>query len=46
VTAAKRLLRGEVESDHYSGPSELLILADGSALAHAPFLAADLLAQA
>ncbi len=44
VTAAKALVRGTVEIDHEAGPSEVLILADGSA--RAEWVAADLLAQA
>jgi len=44
VTAAKQLVAGRVAIDMLAGPSELVILADGSA---APALvAADLLAQA
>ncbi len=44
VTAAKRLLTGEVGIDALAGPSELLILADDSA--DPALIAADLLAQA
>jgi histidinol dehydrogenase len=44
VAAAKRQVRGRVEIDHEAGPSEVVILADGSA--DAGFVAADLLAQA
>jgi histidinol dehydrogenase len=44
VTAAKRLLFGEVGMDMLSGPSELLVIADDSA--DARYVAADLLAQA
>ena len=44
VTAAKRCLVGEVGIDGLAGPSELLVLADGSASAR--LVAADLLAQA
>lgn len=44
VTAAKRLLYGEVGVDLIAGPSELLVLADDSA--DPDFIAADLLAQA
>jgi histidinol dehydrogenase len=44
VTAAKRLLYGEVGIDFPAGPSELLIIADESA--DPAVLAADLLAQA
>ncbi len=46
VVAAKRALRHEVESDSYSGPSELLVIADHSATPHAAAIAADLIAQA
>ena len=44
VTAAKRLVRGQVEIDTEAGPSEVTILADASA--DAGWVAADLLAQA
>ena len=44
VTAAKRLLFGVVGIDMLSGPSELLVLADGSA--DPRYIAADMLAQA
>ncbi len=44
VVAAKRLLFGHVAIDLLPGPSELLVLADDSAMA--PFVAADMLAQA
>lgn len=44
VTAAKKLLAGEVGIDMLAGPSELTILADESA--DAAIVAADLLAQA
>jgi histidinol dehydrogenase len=44
VTAAKRLVRGQVEIDGEAGPSEVVILADETA--DAGFVAADLLAQA
>ena len=44
VTAAKRLLAGEVGIDLLAGPSELIILADDSA--DPELIAADLLAQA
>ena len=44
VVAAKRLLFGHVAVDLLPGPSEVLVLADDSA--KAPFVAADLLAQA
>jgi len=44
VTAAKKLLFGEVAVDLLAGPSEVLVLADDSA--EARFIAADILAQA
>ena len=44
VTAAKRLLFGQVAVDLLSGPSELLVIAD--ATAEPRFVAGDLLAQA
>ena len=44
VTAAKRLVRGQVEIDSEAGPSEVVILADSSA--DPGWVAADLLAQA
>jgi histidinol dehydrogenase len=44
VTAAKRLLYGVVMVDLVAGPSEILVLADGSTPAR--FIAADLLSQA
>jgi len=44
VTAAKRLLYGEVGLDMTAGPSEIVILADDSA--NPAWVAADLLAQA
>ncbi len=44
VTAAKQLVSGEVGIDMLAGPSELLILADGTA--DADTVASDLLAQA
>jgi histidinol dehydrogenase len=44
VTAAKRLLYGVVMVDMVAGPSEILVLADGTTPAR--FLAADLLSQA
>jgi histidinol dehydrogenase len=43
VTAAKRLVYGQVDLDLVAGPSEVAILADDSAVAR--HLAADLLAQ-
>src|SRR5262245_29277178 len=44
VAAAKRLVFGKVGIDLIAGPSEVLILADGSG--HPDWIAADLLAQA
>ena len=44
VTAAKLMVFGEVAIDMPAGPSEILILTDGSV--PAPWVAADLLAQA
>ncbi len=44
VTAAKKLLAGEVGIDMIAGPSEILILADAGA--NPDFVAADLLSQA
>jgi histidinol dehydrogenase len=44
VAAAKRQVYGEVDIDSVAGPSEVLILADGSA--EPSWIAADLLAQA
>lgn len=44
VTAAKKLVSGDVRIDMLAGPSELLVLADGSA--EAETIAADLLGQA
>ncbi|MDR3160793.1 MAG: histidinol dehydrogenase [Spirochaetaceae bacterium] len=50
VAAAKRLLYGEVGIDFVAGPTDVLIIADGSAggggEAAAEFAAADMLAQA
>lgn len=44
VTAAKKLVYGEVGIDMLAGPSEILIIADHTA--HPEFVAADLLSQA
>lgn len=44
VATAKRLVFGEVDIDMIAGPSEILIIADRSAIAS--FIAADLLGQA
>jgi len=44
VATAKRLVFGEVDIDMIAGPSEVLVIADGTA--SAAFVAADLLAQA
>jgi histidinol dehydrogenase len=44
VASAKRQVRGRIEIDHEAGPSEVVILADRSAVPE--WVAADLLAQA
>jgi histidinol dehydrogenase len=44
VATAKKMVFGEVDIDMIAGPSEILIIADGSA--NAAFIAADLLSQA
>jgi histidinol dehydrogenase len=44
VTAAKRLLKGRIGIDSEAGPTEIAVLADGSA--DASFIAADLISQA
>jgi histidinol dehydrogenase len=44
VATAKRLVFGQVDIDSIAGPSEVLIVADGSA--PAAFIAADMLSQA
>jgi len=44
VTAAKAAVRGDVAIDFLAGPSEVLVVADGTA--DARYVAADLLAQA
>jgi histidinol dehydrogenase len=44
VTAAKAAVRGDVEIDFLAGPSEVLVVADGTA--DPEFVAADVLAQA
>ncbi len=44
VATAKRIVFGEVSIDSIAGPSEILIIADGTG--HPIFLAADLLSQA
>ncbi|WP_396613316.1 histidinol dehydrogenase [Haloferax sp. S1W] len=44
VTAAKAEVRGDVDIDFLAGPSEILVVADGTA--EARFVAADLVAQA
>ena len=44
VTAAKRQLYGEVALDLVAGPSEIMVLADGTA--NPAFIAADILSQA
>ena len=44
VTAAKKLVYGEVAIDMVAGPSEIMILGDDSVMPH--FVAADMLSQA
>ena len=44
VTAAKKIVFGEVDIDMLAGPSEVLIIADGTA--NPEYIAADLLSQA
>ena len=44
VTAAKRMLKGRIGIDAEAGPTEIAILADGSA--NPAFIAADLISQA
>lgn len=44
VTAAKKILFGDIQIDMLAGPTELVVVADGTA--HAQWVAADLLAQA
>jgi len=44
VNTAKRLLFGQVDIDMFAGPSEILIIADGTA--NPEFVAADMLSQA
>lgn len=44
VAAAKRMLRGVIAIDSEAGPTEILIIADGSA--NPEYLAADLISQA
>ncbi len=44
VTAAKKAVMGDVRIDMLAGPSELMVIADGTA--DADFVASDLLAQA
>jgi histidinol dehydrogenase len=46
VTAAKKLVVGDVAIDGIAGPSEVVIVADEKGAAYASHLAADLLAQA
>ena len=46
VTAAKKLVVGDVAIDGIAGPSEVVIVADAEAARYADRLAADLLAQA
>ena len=44
VNTAKRLVFGQVDIDMFAGPSEILIIADGTAIPE--FVAADMLSQA
>lgn len=44
VTMAKKLVQGKVGIDMLAGPSEILVLADDSAMPH--YIAADMLSQA
>ena len=44
VNTAKRLVYGQVDIDMFAGPSEILIIADGTA--NPEFVAADMLSQA
>ncbi|MEI8172928.1 MAG: histidinol dehydrogenase [Deltaproteobacteria bacterium] len=44
VSAAKKMVYGQVAIDMIAGPSEVVVIADGTA--HASYVAADLLAQA
>jgi histidinol dehydrogenase len=44
VSAAKKMVYGDVGIDMFAGPSEILIIADGSA--NPSFIAADMLSQA
>ena len=44
VNTAKRLVYGQVDIDMFAGPSEILIIADDSAVPE--FVAADFLSQA
>ncbi len=46
VATAKRLLIGQVGIDMIAGPSEILILADGSSVCRPDWIAADMLSQA
>ncbi|GHV95333.1 histidinol dehydrogenase [Spirochaetia bacterium] len=46
VAAAKRILFGEVGIDFVAGPTDVLIIADGSGAQAADLVAADMLAQA
>jgi histidinol dehydrogenase len=46
VAAAKRILFGEVGIDFIAGPTDVLVIADGSERDSASLVAADLLAQA
>lgn len=46
VTAAKKLVYGQVAIDMVAGPSEIMIIADASDAAAPEFIAADMLSQA
>ena len=46
VAAAKRLLFGEVGIDFIAGPTDVLVIVDGSSPNTADFVAADMIAQA
>jgi histidinol dehydrogenase len=46
VAAAKRMLFGEVGIDFIAGPSDVLVIADGTGESAAELVAADMLAQA
>lgn len=46
VAAAKKLVYGSVDVDMVAGPSEIVVIADGTPSAPASYVAADLLSQA